>query len=650
MPNSQQIPTGELWEPSPERVEASSLSNLSEQLLLKTGRDLSKYPDLHQWSIENLGDFWSQVWDDAELIGEKGEIYFRPGKDFIDADFFIDAKINVAENLLTKGKPHEIAIVSIMEDGTRREITWEKLRQDVAATAFALKAEGVEAGDRVVAWTPNLIETIIFALGALSLGAIVSTSSPDFGPAAVVDRFGQIEPKILLAAQKYSYGGREFDCISKLEEITAALPTLVKVVVVGDKNLGFTTFDQWIAPYAGSELNFIRLPFSHPGFVLFSSGTTGKPKCIVHSGAGILLKGVAEHLYQLDLKSHDKVFFFTTCGWMMWNWLACVLVNGCTIVLYDGSPMFPGPSRLFDIAQDERLTFLGVSAKFIDTSRKESLSPMKTHNLSKLRTMASTGSVLSPEGFDYVYQEIKSDIHLVSMSGGTDICGCFLSGVPTAPVYRGELQGPCLGMATDVFNPTGQSAGIGEKGELVCTAPLPSKPIGFWNDPDKTKYRAAYYEGFPGIWTHGDFAAKSKTGGFTLFGRSDATLNSKGVRIGTAEIYRVVETFEAVQEAMAVSQDWQSDTRVILFVTLKAGFSLDEHLKQNIKQALRTLASPRHVPELIIEAPELPRTKSGKLVELAVTDVINGRAVRNRDALANPQALDWYSNLEQLSV
>ena len=643
-------PAGKLWEPPLERVAGSSLTRLSKRISAEMGRDLSNYSDLHKWSIENLGDFWSQVWDDAKIVGDKGEVFYQAGRDFIDSEFFPDAKINVAENLLSRGKGAEIAIVSIMEDGVRREITWESLRQDVAATAAALRAEGIASGDRVVAWTPNLIETAIFALGALSIGAIVSTSSPDFGPAAVVDRFEQIEPKILLAAQKYSYAGKDFDCVAKLQEIARALPTLVKVVIIGEANSNFSTFAQWIAPHRGAELKFIRMPFNHPGFVLFSSGTTGKPKCIIHSGAGVLLKGASEHLYHLDLKSDDKVFFFTTCGWMMWNWLTCVLVNGCTIVLYDGSPMFPNPSRLFDIAQDEKLTFLGVSAKFIDTSRKESLTPMKTHELSHLRTMASTGSVLSPEGFDYVYQEIKSDLHLVSMSGGTDICGCFLSGVPNQTVYRGELQGPCLGTATDVFNSAGESAGIGEKGELVCTAPFPSKPIGFWNDPDQAKYRAAYYEGFPKVWTHGDFAAKSITGGFTLFGRSDATLNSKGVRIGTSEIYRVVETFEAIQEAMAVSQNWQDDTRVILFVKLKLGFSLDGQLVKEIKAALRTSASPRHVPELIIATPELPRTKSGKLVELAVTDVINGREVRNRDALANPAALDWFVDLAQLSI
>jgi acetoacetyl-CoA synthetase len=501
-----------------------------------------------------------------------------------------------------------------------------------------MRAEGVVSGDRVVAWVPNIIETVIYALGALSIGAVVSTASPDFAPHAVEDRFGQVEPKILLAVDGYYYNGKYFDCAEKSAEIEKLLPTLKKSVRISQ-------FDEWIKPFIGSAANYEQLPFDHPGFVLFSSGTTGKPKCITHSGAGVMLKAQSELLYQFNVTKGNKVFFFTTCGWMMWNWLAMALGRGATIVLFDGAPMAPTPTRLFDIAQDEKLDFFGVSAKFIDSANKEGLIPRNTHNLSTVKTIASTGSVLSPESFDYVYSSIKADVHLASMSGGTDICGCFLAGVPTQPVYRGELQGPCLGMATDVFNSKGESAAIDEKGELVCTVPFPSKPIGFWADENHAKYKAAYFEGFPGVWTHGDFASKSKNGGFTLFGRSDATLNSKGVRIGTAEIYRVVETFPQVQEAMAVSQDWDNDTRVVLFVVVKAGQEFNESVEKEIKTALRNQASPRHVPDLIVVAPELPRTKSNKLVELAVTDVINGREVRNRDALANPDSLDWFKGL-----
>ena len=395
----------------------------------------------------------------------------------------------------------------------------------------------------------------------------------------------------------------------------------------------------------GTPLDFTPLPFDHPGFVLFSSGTTGKPKCIIHSGAGVLLKVSAEHLYQYEIKAQQRVFFFTTCGWMMWNWLTMALGRGATIVLFDGAPMFPTPSRLFDIAQEEKLDFLGLSAKFIDSAHKEGLTPAISHDLSTLKVISSTGSVLSPESFDYVYRCIKSDVHLASSSGGTDICGCFVAGVPTQPVYRGELQGACLGMATDVFNAKGESAAIDEKGELVCTVPFPSKPLGFWSDKNNENYSAAYFEGFPGVWTHGDFASKTSTGGFILFGRSDATLNSKGVRIGTAEIYRVVEAFPEILEAMAVSQDWEGDTRVILFVVIKPGISFTQEIEKEIKKALRTQASPRHVPDLVLVAPALPRTKSNKLVELAVTDVINGREVRNRDSLANPESLDWFKSL-----
>jgi len=619
-----------LWEPTLNGETAI------EKLQVEKGFD--SYATLHQWSVKNPGEFWSHAWDDNHVIGEKGATPYVKGADFISSRFFPEARLNVAENLLAHGDADEVAIVSILETGVRAEITWAQLRIKVAATAAAMRAEGVVAGDRVVAWVPNVTETIIYGLGALSIGAIVSTASPDFAPHAVEDRFGQVEPKLLLAADGYNYNGKYFDCTEKSLEIEKLLPTLKKTVRVSQ-------FEAWIAPFIGAEAVFEQLPFDHPGFVLFSSGTTGKPKCITHSGAGVMLKAQSEMLYQFNINKGQKVFFFTTCGWMMWNWLTMALGRGATIVLFDGAPMAPTPTRLFDIAQDEKLDFFGVSAKFIDSAHKEGLVPAKSHDLSSVKTIGSTGSVLSPESFDYVYSSVKSDVHLASMSGGTDICGCFLAGVPTQPVYRGELQGPCLGMATDVFDSKGESAAIDEKGELVCTVPFPSKPIGFWADTDNAKYKAAYFEGFPGVWTHGDFASKSATGGFTLFGRSDATLNSKGVRIGTAEIYRVVETFPQVQEAMAVSQDWENDTRVILFVVVKSGQEFNESVEKEIKTALRTQASPRHVPDLIVVAPELPRTKSNKLVELAVTDVINGREVRNRDALANPDSLDWFKGL-----
>lgn len=597
------------------------------------------YWGLHKWSIENPGDFWSRAWDDLNLIGDKGDINYQSAHRFIDAKFFPNGKINVAENLLLNSDG--LAMISILEDGTRNELTYAQLRQQSAAVAAAMRHMGIGAGDRVVAWAPNVPEVMIYALGALSIGAIVSTASPDFAPNAVEDRFGQVEPKLILLADSYQYGGKTFDLKEKGAEIVALLPTL-------EKSIRISEFENWIAPFAGAKLEFNRLPFDHPGFVLFSSGTTGKPKCITHSGAGVMLKAGAEQLYQFDMKPGERVFFFTTCGWMMWNWLFMCLIRKVTIVLFDGSPVFPRADRLFDIAQNEKLNFFGVSAKFIDGIKKVGLEPAKTHDLSHLRMIGSTGSVLVPEGFDYVYEHVKKDVHLASMSGGTDICGCFVASIPTLGVHRGELQGPCLGMATAVFDAKGNPAKIDEKGELVCTVPFPSKPIGFWGDKDNEKYLSAYFAGFPDVWTHGDFASISETGGFTLYGRSDATLNSKGVRIGTAEIYRVVETFPQVQESMAVSQDWDNDTRVILFVVVKDGEEFDDGVAKEIKKALREQASPRHVPDKIVIAPELPRTKSNKLVELAVTDVINGREVRNRDALANPGALDWFKNLPEL--
>ncbi len=625
--------TEELW--APKNPESTFLGQLQKSL------GFESYAELHSWSINQPGEFWSRAWDELGLLGEKGNLAYEPGVDFLAAKFFPSGYLNVAENLLINGLENETAIVSIVEDGSRVEISWRQLRLLVGATTAAMKAEGVTTGDRVVAWAPNVSEVIIYALAALSIGAIVSTASPDFAPYAVEDRFGQVEPKLLLAASTYSYNGKVFDCSEKVREILELLPTVKRAISISH-------FREWIEPFLGAPLEFTPLPFNHPGFVLFSSGTTGKPKCIVHSGAGVLLKAAAEQHYQFNIAPGEKVFFFTTCGWMMWNWLTMALSRQATVVLYDGSPMYPIPERLFDLAQNEEVEFFGVSAKFIDSAHKEGLTPATTHDLHALRLIASTGSVLSPESFDYVYSDIKKDVHLASMSGGTDICGCFVAGVPTLPVHRGEIQGACLGMATDVFDSNGVSAATDHKGELVCTVPFPSKPIGFWGDVNDEKYRAAYFDGFPGVWTHGDFAAKSEFGGFTLFGRSDATLNSKGVRIGTAEIYRVVETFPQVNEAMAVSQDWDGDTRVVLFLTLAPNVVLDEMLEKEIRSALRTQASPRHVPDKIVVAPQLPRTKSNKLVELAVTDVINGREVRNRDALANPDALDWFRNLPAL--
>jgi acetoacetyl-CoA synthetase len=622
-----------LW--TPRRSGESALEKLQER------NGFESYWQTHDWSIKHPNDFWSQVWDDLKIIGDKGNTFFIPGDDFISASFFPEARLNIAENLLMRGADHEIAIISILESGVRQEITWKELREKVAATAAAMKNEGVSIGDRIAAWTPNVSETVIWSLAALSIGAIVSTASPDFAPAAVQERFGQIEPKLILVSLDYEYGGKHFNLEERVNEIKELLPTVQRVITT-------SAFEEFISPFNNSDLFFTRLPFNHPGFILFSSGTTGKPKCIVHSGAGVLIKAGEEILYQFAIKPGEKVLFYTTCGWMMWNWLVINLLVGATIVLYDGSPAYPIMDRLFEIADLERIEFLGASAKYFDSLRKSGVRPQEARNLSHLRMIGSTGSVLAPESFDFIYNEVKGDVHLASLSGGTDICGCFLASIPTLPVHRGELQGPCLGMAVDVFDAYGNSASSHVKGELVCTVPFPSKPLGFWGDDSNEKYRASYFEGFPGVWTHGDFVSKSETGGFVIYGRSDATLNSRGVRIGTAEIYRVVEKFSEVQEALAVAQDWDGDSRILLFLVLDKSASLDEDLEKRIKTALRVQASPRHVPDKIIAAPQFPRTKSNKLVELAVADVINGREVRNRHALANPEALDWFADHEAL--
>ncbi len=639
-----------LWRPSESSIKSSSIQSLINELNQAQNLGIDSYWGLHKWSIENIGEFWSRTWDRCGLIGRKGVHAYTPAQYFPEAKFFADGELNVGENLLSYGTDSEVAIIEVDESYASREITYGELRNSVAACAAALRALGVAAGDRVAAWTPNNSEAAIFAIAALSIGAVVSTASPDFAPSAVHDRFGQIEPKFLLACSSYNYNGKKFDCIGKIEEIAAGLPSLKKIVVVhrDETKSSYEDWKLWLSPHKGSSLKFDRFPFDHPGFVLFSSGTTGKPKCIVHRAAGVLLKLRAEYKYHLELSSQDRTLFYTTCGWMMWNWLLFTLGTGSSIVLYDGSPAFPKVDRLFEVAAKYKVTALGFSAKYADSLRKAEIDLKSEHDLSKIRLMMSTGSVLAPESFDFLYKSTKPDMQLVSLSGGTDICGCFIMGVPTLPVHRGEIQGPCLGLAMNVYRQDGSNADKDEKGELVCEEPFPSMPIGFWGDEDGSRYRSAYFSGFEGVWTHGDFSAVTENGGFLMFGRSDATLNSKGVRIGTAEIYRVVETFPEVKEAMAVSQDWENDSRVVLFLVMNEKSTLDDDLRNRLKTALRNQASPKHVPDLILAAPELPRTKSNKLVELAVTDVINGRDVRNRDSLANPEALDWFSQLREI--
>lgn len=606
---------------------------------------VSDYNQLHHWSINNLDKFWSHAWDICGIEGSKGSSAYLAGESFTDSLFFPTATLNVAENLIENNLTSEIAITLIQENGEKFELNWAQLRQEVARTASVMRKAGIKSGERVVAWTPNVHQTIIFAIAAISIGAVVSTASTDFGASAILDRFGQIEPKLLLACEQYEYNGKKIECSKTLDQIVKGLPTLKKIVVIDDRSEQYEDWNSWLSKYDEGSLKYERFNFDHPGFILFSSGTTGKPKCIIHRAAGILLKLRAEQLFNFDLGSSSKVFFYTTTGWMMWNWLLYLLAGSISIVLYNGSPVFPRIDRLLEIAASEKCTHLGVSAKYIDLLKKSDISGEK-YELSNLKSIISTGSVLAPESFEYIYSEIGSNIHLASISGGTDICGCFVSAVPTLPVYSGEIQGACLGLAVDVFDEDGKSLPPGQKGELVCTKPFPSMPIGFWNDKENLIYKNAYFSKFAGIWAHGDFASKTKNGGFLIHGRSDATLNSKGVRIGTAEIYRVVEQINEIVESLAVAKEIEADSKIVLFVVLKSGALLTQELKSQINSQLRSKASPRHVPDLILQAPELPKTKSNKLVEIAVADLINGRAVRNVDALVNPSALAWFSTLD----
>ena len=638
-----------LWTPSPERVAASNLTRFA----AANGWAGSRYDDVHRWSINDPGAFWRSVWDFTGIVGNPGEHTLERGASMRFDRFFPDATLNVVDTFLRRSGDGE-ALVGLDERGVRRSVSWDELRAKVAATAAALRADGVVVGDRVVAWLPNIAETIVVMLAAASIGAVFSSCSPDFGVAGVIDRFGQIEPTVLIGADGYLYGGKRFELAERLTEIALALPTVKRLVVVGHlgdapRAANSTDFAQWIAPHAAAELKTTPLPFDHPWYVLYSSGTTGKPKCIVHRAGGVLLKHLQEHQLQCDISEGDRVMYFTTAGWMMWNWLASVLASGATAVLFDGSPFHPSGNVLFDIAAEERLTLLGISAKFIDSCAKASLRPGATQEFSRLRTICSTGSPLSPEGFRFVYDQVKGDVHLASISGGTDLCGCFVGGDPNGAVWAGEIQRPVLGMAIDVFGPEGESLSPDDgAGELVCTRSFPSMPLGFWNDDDASRYQAAYFERYLNVWSQADFASWTVHGGIIVHGRSDATLNPGGVRIGTAEIYRAVEQIPDVMESLVFGQQWDNDTRIVLLVRLREGVTLTDNLRTLIRANVRSAATPRHVPAVIAAVDDLPRTRSNKLVELAVADIVHGRAVRNTDALANPEALEAIAALVEL--
>jgi acetoacetyl-CoA synthetase len=644
-----------LWRPDPAWIEATHLA----RFLHHVGQ--ADYPSLHQWSIEHPDEFWSAVWDNCGLIGDKHGPAVVPGADMPSTRFFPEARLNVAENLLDGWDGDEPAIVAHDETGLRWVLSGQALKAQVGAFAEALQANGLERGDRVAAWLPNGPETVVAMLAAASIGAVFSSCSPDFGAAGVLDRFGQIEPAILLAADGYQYNGRALDCLDRLREIRAGLPTLRQTVVVpylsdepdlGDSRTAMLWPD-FVDPHLGAEPTFERLPFDHPWCILYSSGTTGKPKCIVHRAGGVLLMHLKEHQLHCDVHRGDRLLYYTTTGWMMWNWLVSGLASGATIVLYDGSPFAPGPEHLFDVVDEEGVTLLGISAKFVDAIAKEGVEPAKTHGLGTLRTICSTGSPLSPESFRYVYERVKADVHLASISGGTDLVGCFAAGDPTGPVWAGEIQRPALGMAVDVWSDDGRPVGLGgDAGELVCTAPFPSMPLGFWDDGPLgevgPRYHAAYFERFPGVWAHGDFASWTEHGGIVIHGRSDATLNPGGVRIGTADIYRVVEQDPDVLESLVFGQQWEGDTRIVLALRLKPAATLDQETVARIRGAIRAALSPRHVPAVIVAVDDLPRTRSGKLVELAVADAVNGRTVRNRESIANPEAIDAIASQAEL--
>ena len=645
-----------LWTPSPETANSSNLYDFMKQASARSGRPLEDYDALHAWSIDDREGFWSLIWDYCGVVGDRGERVLADGDKMPGARFFPDAGINFAENLLARGGTGD-AIVFRGEDKVSRRWSWPELRDEVSRIQQFMRDRGVKAGDRVAAMMPNMPETIAAMLATTSLGAVWSSCSPDFGTQGVLDRFGQIEPTIFIAADGYYYNGKTIDVTAKIAEVLEQLPSVRAALIVdyigkseeaGAKLDRADALNAALASYAPQEMAFERLPFAHPLYILFSSGTTGIPKCIVHSAGGMLLQHLKEHQLHAGIKPGDRFFYFTTCGWMMWNWLVTGLATGATLLLYDGSPFYPDGNAIFDYADAEKMTYFGTSAKFIDSVRKAGLEPKKTHDLSSVRVISSTGSPLSPEGFEFVYSGIKNDVHLASISGGTDVAACFVLGIPTKPVWSGEIQGPGLGMATDVWDDDGKHIER-EKGELVCTKAFPSMPIMFWNDPDGSKYHSAYFERFDNIWCHGDFAEWTEHGGMIIHGRSDATLNPGGVRIGTAEIYNQVEQLDEVVESICIGQQWEDDVRVVLFVRLAENVELDEALEARIRAKIRTGATPRHVPARIVAVADIPRTKSGKITELAVRDIVHGRQVKNQEALANPEALELYRNIPKLA-
>lgn len=639
------MPTDILWTPSKVRMQQSALWDFAQKTHELHGAKPDDYSGLLDWSVNEPEAFHNELWDYLDIIGDKGEVAFTPSESLREAKFFPEAKLNYAENLL-RDADGRLAIIAHRDDRTRREITRRQLYDLVSQLVQALRAEGVNPGDRVAGIVTNDIEAMVCYLASAAIGAVWSSCSPDFGPAGASDRLNQVTPKVLVAVPGYSYAGKKIDVSASINAV-AAEPSVQRIILLGDMpddsdySKPAITLADWLKPYPPGEIDFHRGAFDMPMVILFSSGTTGKPKCIVHGAGRLLLQHKKEHLLHCDIRPGDKLFYFTTCGWMMWNWQISGLAEGAVLVTYDGNPAYPEPTRLIDLIDSEGINIFGTSAKYIDACAKAGLEPKKSHKLSSLKTVLSTGSPLLPESFDYIYRDWKPDVHLASISGGTDICACFVGGVPVLPVRRGELQGALLGMDLDALDDDGKSV-TGVPGEFVCRNAHVSMPVFFWGDEDGSRYKDAYFSRFDDIWAQGDFVEKRDSGGFIIHGRSDTTLNPGGVRIGTAEIYRQVETIDVVQEAIVVGQDWEGDQRLILFVRLKSGVDLDAALEKLIRSRIRAGATPRHVPAVIVAVQDIPRTRSGKISEIAVRDCIHGRAIKNITALANAECLEFY--------
>jgi acetoacetyl-CoA synthetase len=650
-----------IWQPTEEAIERAQITQFARQLVRKHKLDFNTYPEFYQWTVDNLELFWSEFWDWSGVIASrKGSTVLADGDKMPGAKWFPEARLNFAQNLLRRGDQGD-AFVFWDERGFQRRVSYSNLTSDVSRASQALLQLGLRPGDRAAAFIPNIPEAGMLALAALSQGVVWSSCSPDFGTSGVLDRFSQIDPKILFVADGYRYGGREHDVLERVAEIAEALPGLRRVVVVPQLRSRpdisgipkSVLLEEWLRKFSAAEIDYPQLPFDHPAYILFSSGTTGTPKCIVHGAGGTLLQALKLLKLQADVRPGDRMFYYCTTNWVVWNILFHALCAEATVMLYDGSPFERGGRILFDYADKERFTHLGTSAKFIDAMHKRDLSPIETQAFPDLRMILSTGSPLVAESYDYVYEKVKKDVCLASISGGTDIIAAFADANPVLPVYRGEIQCRSLATAVEVWNEAGEPV-VGEKGELVCTRPIPSMPLGFWNDRGGEKYRSAYFEKFPGVWTHGDWCELTERGTMIVYGRSDATLNPGGVRIGTAEIYRQVEKIDEVEESVAIGQLWPpdkpTDTRVVLFVRLRPGFNLNPALQEKIRERIKENTTPRHVPARIVQVADIPRTKNGKVVELAVRSVVHGMPVASTDALANPEALELFKDLRELAA